>query len=490
MLSPSKEEFLDRATEGRPIPVVRDVLGDIETPVAAYWKLAHDETYSFLLESVTGGERLARYSILGVRPKTVLRTRGRSVRRVTGRDESRSELAEGQDPLDLLKDALGPQVTHDASNLPGFIGGAVGMMAYDLVRFFERLPDNTEDDLSIDDMAMMVADAVVVFDHARNLIRIIVLAEPTANGYDRAVAEIERIVTRLRRPLPTLPAARGDRGKVLSNMTPDDYKQAVRRTVDYIAEGDGVQMVISQRFSTSVRAHPLTIYRALRSLNPSPYMFLLRFGDFDVIGASPEALVTLTDQRARVRPIAGTRPRGETPQQDAALAAELLSDEKERAEHIMLVDLGRNDLGRVCEYGSVKVEELMEVELYSHVMHIVSEVTGTLRADLDAFDLVRATFPAGTVSGAPKVRAMEIIDELEPTRRGLYAGAVGYFSASGDMDTCIAIRTILLQGERAYVQAGAGIVYDSVPERELEETERKASACLRAIDLAQYGLDV
>jgi anthranilate synthase component I len=272
-------------------------------------------------------------------------------------------------------------------------------------------------------------------------------------------------------------------------VTQERFIQNVIQTKKYIAEGDGIQMVIAQRFETPVEAHPLTIYRALRSLNPSPYMFLLRFGDFDVVGASPEILVSLDGNEARVRPIAGTRWRGETHEQDVALGEELLADEKERAEHIMLVDLGRNDLGRVCKYGSVKVNELMNVERYSHVMHIVSDVTGELNANQDAYSLIRATFPAGTVSGAPKVRAMEIIDELEPTRRGLYAGAVGYFSSHGDMDTCIAIRTILIKDGKAYVQAGGGIVYDSIPENEYQETRNKAKACLRAIEMAQQGLE-
>lgn len=481
-----RDEFL-RLGEGRQsVPLWTDLLADVETPLSAYWKLAHDETYSFLLESVTGGEQLARYSILGIRPRLVLRTRGRSVRRFTRSGEARSELADGQDPLDLLKAEMA-----EGTKLPGlpkFFGGAVGMLGYDLVRFFERLPDSTLDDLGTDDMAMMLADSVVVFDHAKNLLRIIVNAAPTPEGYDLARAEIERIADRLRRPLPELPSTRGAAHPVTANRTREDFEGAVERVREYIAAGDGIQMVLSQRFATKVEAHPLSIYRALRSLNPSPYMFLLRFGEFDLVGASPEILVSLTGREARVRPIAGTRWRGESEEEDKRLGLELLEDEKERAEHIMLVDLGRNDLGRVSAIGSVRVNALMEIERYSHVMHIVSDVTGTLAERQDAFDLIRATFPAGTVSGAPKVRAMQIIDELEPTRRGMYAGAVGYVGNDGDTDLCIAIRTIFLKDGVAYVQAGAGLVYDSVPSKEFEECGNKAKACLRAIEIAQAGL--
>jgi anthranilate synthase component I len=317
---------------------------------------------------------------------------------------------------------------------------------------------------------------------------VVVNAEPSPGGYDRAQEEIERVVARLRSPLPPIPGAVQEPRPVAANRDAQDFQEAVQKTIRYISQGDCIQTVLSQRFETDTDAHPLTVYRALRSLNPSPYMFLLRLGEFDVIGASPEILVGLEGDAARVRPIAGTRKRGDNEQEDARLADELLADEKERAEHIMLVDLGRNDLGRVCRYGSVEVNDLMVIERYSHVMHIVSDVKGTLDPKRSGMDLVRATFPAGTVSGAPKVRAMQIIDELEPTRRGLYAGSVGYFSATGDLDLCIAIRTILMKGGKAFVQAGAGIVYDSVPEREHEECRNKAAACLRALDLAAQGL--
>ncbi len=487
-MSPDKAEFLRGASEGRTAPVYRDILADLETPLSAYWKLAQDEPYSFLLESVTGGEQLARYSMIGVRPRLVLRSKGRTLRTITQASESRTEISDGQDPLDVLRKEL-PNSAVTIEGMPKFCGGAVGMLSYDLVRFFEEIPETTQDDLGVDDMTMMLTDTVVVFDHARNLIRIIVQAKGTAEGYDLACAEIERVTSRLKRPLPDLPAQRLPTTAVTSNMEPDLFENAVKRTIEYITAGDGVQVVLSQRFSTQVQAHPLTIYRALRSLNPSPYMFLLRFGDFDVIGASPELLVSLDKRVARVRPIAGTRERGKTEKQDRELEEELLADQKERAEHVMLVDLGRNDLGRVCEYGSIRVNDLMVIERYSHVMHIVSDVTGLLKQGLDAFDLLRAIFPAGTVSGAPKIRAMEIIEELEPTRRGCYAGAIGYIGSNGDMDTAIAIRTIVLKDGTAHVQAGAGIVYDSVPSKEFEESGSKARAALKAIEMAQQGLE-
>ena len=488
MLTPTREEFLRGA--GRPTrkAVVREVLADVETPLGAYWKLAHDETYSFLLESVTGGEQVSRYSVLGVHPRAVLRTKDGKVRRLSPEGETDFELEKGEDPLHLLQREMGEAVAIDIPGLPAFAGGAVGMLAYDVVRYFERLPDTTTDDLQLPDMAMMLVDVVVVFDHAKNLIKIVAMTDGTERGYDRAEREVQAVVDRLARPLPPLPKDQHEPHPVACNVDQAFFEGMVRRMKEYITQGDGVQMVPSQRFETPVEAHPVTVYRALRSINPSPYMFILRFGDFDLVGASPELLVSLHGQKARVRPIAGTRWRGQTPQEDDALADELIHDEKERAEHIMLVDLGRNDLGRVCQTGTVRVNDLMVIERYSHVMHIVSDVTGELRPELDAYSLFRATHPAGTVSGAPKVRAMQIIDELEPTRRGSYAGAVGMFSHTGDLDTCIALRTILLKDGVAYVQAGGGVVYDSDPTLEYNESRNKAAAALRAIERAQRGL--
>lgn len=488
MLVPDRDAFGQLGSSGQPVPVVREVLADLLTPLGAYWRLAHDEPVSFLLESVTGGEQISRYSLIGVRPRRVVRTKGQTVQVRDGAGPwTTRDLEPGEDPLAVLKAEM-PVRPVAVEGLPPFVGGAVGALGYDLVRFFERLPDANPDDLDFPDLAMMLTDAVVVFDHAKNLIKVVVLADPTEEGYDRAEAEIDRLTQRLTGELPTLPSGRYPAHPVTSNQSQSEYEGAVRTMKEYIAAGDGIQMVPSLRLATPVDAHPLTVYRCLRSLNPSPYMFLLRFEEFDVVGASPEILVSLKGTEARVRPIAGTRWRGKDQSEDMRLEMELLADEKERAEHIMLVDLGRNDLGRVCRTGTVRVEELMVVERYSHVMHIVSDVRGELAPGLDALDLVRATFPAGTVSGAPKIRAMEIIDEVEPTRRGLYAGAVGYLSAQGDFDAAIAIRTILIRAGTAYVQVGAGIVFDSDPAREYEECRNKAMAALRAIELAQAGL--
>lgn len=495
MLRPDQDDVARLAKGGRRVPVYAELLADLETPTSAYWKLAHDRPRSFLLESVTGGESLARWSFIGVpidarpgassRRARFLRTRGR-----VGRlDEQEVVVPEGKTPLDVLRPLVRDRGYARVEGLPPFTGGAVGMLSYDIVRFFERLPDMTVDDLECDDMAMLLCETTVAFDHARNRILVISHADDQPGSYDSAAAEIASIVERLRSPLPPLPQYRGESPGFTSNMSRDAYEEAVSRTIEYIRAGDGVQMVISQRFSAPVHSHPLSLYRALRSINPSPYMYLLRFGDYDVVGASPEILVTLKDRRVRVRPIAGTRPRGATEEEDKRLEHELLADEKERAEHIMLVDLGRNDIGRIAEPGSVCVNDFMVVERYSHVMHLVSDVTGLAREGLDAFDVLRACFPAGTVSGAPKVRAMEIIEELEPTRRGCYAGAVGYFGFNGDMDMAIAIRTVFLKGGVAHVQAGAGIVFDSVPEREWEECHNKARAVMRAIEMAETGFD-
>lgn len=485
---PSPTPPAETTQTGAPVWVIRELLADVETPVSAYWKLAHDEPYSFLLESVTGGEQVGRYSLLGVRPRAVLRSKnGRVMRDVPG-DTTYGELAPDQDPLDLLKAELGAPVPQTEPGLPPFAGGAVGMLAYDIVRYFERLPDSCMDDLNVDDLAMMLTSTVVAFDHAKNLIKIMAPAEPTEAAQAAARKEVDRVAERLQGPLPPLPAGTYPVHPVETNIPQTEFEEMVRRMIAYITQGDGVQMVPSQRFSSQLDAHPLTLYRALRSINPSPYMFLLRFIEYDVVGASPELLVSLHDGKAHVRPIAGTRWRGATEEEDRRLGEELLADEKERAEHVMLVDLGRNDVGRVCKYGSVSVNDLMILERYSHVMHIVSDVTGDLRDDLDAYDLLRACFPAGTTTGAPKVRAMEIIDDLERTRRGSYAGAVGFVSTSGNMDTCIALRTMLVKDGKAYIQAGGGVVYDSDPGYEYRESCNKARASLKAIEMAQRGL--
>lgn len=491
----------DRATvrrlfeQGDLVPVYRTLLADLETPVSVFLKLTQSDSVSFLLESVEGGEQIGRYSFLGVQPKGVLTVQGNAVRVTRNGNTVERALAPGEDALHAIAREFERVHPVKLDGLPRFVGGAVGYLAYDIVRAIEKLPDTATDDLGLPDAAFLLADTLVIFDHAKH--RLIVLANAHNTGdpdaaYDDALARIDAITAQLQQPLPPqpepIPAPEADR-TLRSNVTRERFEEMVRAAKEYIAAGDAFQIVLSQRFSRTTTAQPFSIYRALRALNPSPYMFFLRFGDqFSLIGASPEMMVRLEDGTATVRPIAGTRPRGATEAEDAALAAELLADEKERAEHVMLVDLGRNDLGRVCAYGTVRVPEMMVVERYSHVMHIVSQVEGKLRPGLDAFDLLRATFPAGTLSGAPKVRAMQIIEELEGTRRGPYGGAVGYFSFDGSMDTCITIRTMVMRGNTVYFQSGAGIVADSDPAREYEESVNKARAVAAAVESAEAGL--
>ncbi len=480
------------------IPVYREFAADLETPVSVYLKLMDEVGPSFLLESVEGGEQVGRYSFVGVNPRGMLSLNGRTVTDIREDQTFTRELADGEDLLDVLKAELAQFKLADVPGLPRFNGGAVGYLGYDVVRFFEHLPETAVSVLNIPDAIFLLADTLVVFDHARH--RLIILANAPVSddveaAYVQAIQRIEVVSEKLLRPLPAVPrrrwGAKGNgRGQQLqSNMTPDQYQHIVAQAKEHIAAGDIFQVVLSQRFSRQTSAHPFAIYRALRMLNPSPYMFYFDFGqhDLQVIGASPEMHVRLEDGIASVRPIAGTRHRGTTPDEDEKLAAELLADPKERAEHVMLIDLGRNDIGRVSEYGTVNVKDLMVIEKYSHVMHIVSHVEGKLKAGMDAYDLMRATFPAGTVSGAPKVKAMEIIEKLEGERRGLYAGAVGYFSYDGSMDTCIAIRTMVMQDDMVYVQAGAGIVADSDPATEQQECENKAKALLVAVDRAEQG---
>lgn len=492
----SREQFRSKSREGNLIPVYREILADRLTPVSAFEAIA-GEGYAFLLESVEGGERLARYSFLGTDPFLVLRGKGATVTITEGRRNHTSVLAPGDDLLTVLKDLMGRYHLVPVEGLPRFCGGAVGYLAYDMVRFFERLPETAVDDLDIDDGCLLFTDSLLIFDHVKHLIKVLcnarIAGDPDA-AYDSAIARIETLIQQLKAP-PSLGTPAKDGGedqlplKVESNLTQERYETNVRRCKEYIAAGDAFQIVPSQQFKIQYHARPFEIYRALRSINPSPYMYYLALGDKYIVGSSPEILVTVERDRVRVRPIAGTRRRGADEVEDAALEAELLADEKERAEHIMLVDLGRNDVGRVSEYGTVKVDELMVIERYSHVMHIVSNVSGRLSPDRDVFDVLRACFPAGTVSGAPKVRAMEIIEEMEPTRRGVYAGAVGYFSFNGDMDTAIAIRTVLLKDGIAYVQAGGGVVADSDPAAEFQESCNKAKAVIHAIELAEAGLD-
>jgi anthranilate synthase component 1 len=491
------------------IPVYRVFPADLETPVTVYIKLMDTLGASFLLESVEGGEQVGRYSFVGVDPRGMVSLDGERVtisHDVPGRQEEQQtrQLAGDEDILDVLKAELGRFTPADLPGLPRFSGGAVGYLGYDVVRFFEKLPHTADKVLALPDAVFLLADTLVVFDHARHQLIILANAHLAGNSADDpalaymdAVERIERVSERLMRPLPAIPRRMGlgdgnGRGpeSLTTNKSQEQYEAMVRQAKEHIAAGDIFQVVLSQRLSRRTDAHPFAIYRALRMLNPSPYMFYFNFGrlGFQVIGASPEMHVRLEDGLASVRPIAGTRWRGQTEEEDIALAEDLLADEKERAEHVMLVDLGRNDIGRVSEYGTVNVRDLMVVERYSHVMHIVSHVEGRMRPGLDAFDLMRATFPAGTVSGAPKVRAMEIIEELEAERRGVYAGAVGYFSHDGSMDTCIAIRTMIMQDDTIYVQAGAGIVADSDPAYEYQECLNKASALTVAIEQAEQGL--
>lgn len=482
MIRPGKSEFKRLCAGENRVPIYAEMLADLQTPVSVYWKLANHSKNSFLLESVTGGERLSRYSFIGADAKVTIKTKGRTV----FVNNKVQEMNAHETPLDVIRKHIGAQPYTRIEGLPRFTGGAVGTLSYDLVRFFEKIPTDTDDDLECPDVSMLLCDRMIAFDHAKS--RILVIAHASnEQEYDEACHTILETIEHLKRPLPSLPTAEKSNPNFQSNMSRDAFESAVRKAIQYIEEGDVVQVVISQRFSTEANAHPLMIYRALRSLNPSPYMYLLRFGDMDIIGASPEVLVTYEEGRVRVRPIAGTRHRGKTEEEDQKIEQELINDEKERAEHLMLVDLGRNDVGRIAKPGTVKMNEFMVVERYSHVMHIVSDVTGIVRDDLDSFNVFQACFPAGTVSGAPKVRAMEIIEELEPTRRGTYAGAVGYFGFNGDMDMAIAIRTILLKNGRAHIQAGAGIVFDSIPENEWQECHNKAKAVIDAVTITETG---
>ncbi len=507
---PSLPDFRELADgEANLIPVLRTFAADLETPVTVYIKMMDSMGPSFLLESVEGGERVGRYSFVGVDARGMIALEGNqltiSSNLAFGRpDISARTLEEKQDILDVLKEELARFKAADVPGLPRFSGGAVGYLGYDVVRFFEKLPDTAEKVMNIPDAVFLLADTLVVFDHARHQLSILANAylDDAENGdvemaYVDAIQRIERVSERLLRPLPSIPTRRSYRNgngrgpeTLNGNKSQAEFETMVEQAKEYIAAGDIFQVVLSQRLGRKTDAHPFAIYRALRMLNPSPYMFYFDLGPlgFQVIGASPEMHVRLEDGLGSVRPIAGTRWRGESEQEDALLEVELLADEKERAEHVMLVDLGRNDIGRVSEYGSVEVKDLMIIERYSHVMHIVSHVEGKIRPDKDAYDLMRATFPAGTVSGAPKVRAMEIIEELEGERRGLYAGAAGYFSHDGSMDTCIAIRTMLVQDDFVYVQAGAGIVADSDPTREYQECINKAMALLVAVEQAEQGL--
>ncbi len=490
MYTPTWEEFKEKSSNGNLIPVYREVLADLETPVSAFLKI-DDGSYSFLLESVEGGDQIAQYSFLGSNPSVIFQAKGQAV---TITEDGMSNELLCEDPLGHLKELLARYKPVAVEGIPRFFGGAVGYVGYDCARFFEKLPDDTQDDLELPDIFFIITDTILIFDHVNHKILVVCNAQvddDPERAYRDATRQIDAMVSALERPL-TYPRYRAPKPApklhLTSNFRQEEFEDVVKVAKEYIRAGDIFQVVLSQRFSTQVKAPPFDVYRALRSINPSPYMFYLNFGALKLVGASPEMLVRVEDDVIDLRPIAGTRPRAIKEFDDVELERDLLSDEKERAEHIMLVDLGRNDVGRVAELGSVHVTELMVIERYSHVMHIVSNVRGTLRTDCGSFDVLRATFPAGTLTGAPKIRAMEIIEELEPLKRGPYGGTMGYFSFSGNLDTCIIIRTLIIKGNMAYIQAGAGIVADSVPTNEYFETLNKALAVVKAIEIAEAGL--
>ncbi len=497
MIYPKREEFKRLAAKGNVIPVYRELLADMETPVSAFLKIDRGR-FSYLLESVEGQEKIGRYSFLGSQPSLIFRSKGRRIeilRREKGRFRKRTFITEGN-PLEEIRRLIKEYRFVSNEKLPRFCGGLVGYIGYDMVRFFEEIPDDNPDEPGFHDAVFFLTDTILIFDHVERKIKVVYNAclkpkEDLDAVYDRAQAAVEEIACRLLRPLKSRrrqPKASEKPASLESNMSRSEYKKAVNRAKEYIRSGDIIQTVISQRFKTLLDIAPFDLYRALRIVNPSPYMYYLNLDGVKIVGSSPEVMVRCEDGVAEVRPIAGTRPRGDSEEDDRRLSRELLSDPKELAEHIMLVDLGRNDLGRICRYGSVEVKELMRIEKYSHVMHIVSDVKGILPRHYDGIDLIRATFPAGTVTGAPKIRAMEIIDELENTRRGPYSGCVGYLSFSGNLDMCITIRTVLIKNGYLYIQAGAGIVADSVPETEYKETVNKARALLKALEVARQDL--
>ena len=486
----NQSEFNALAAQGyNRIPLVVETFADLDTPLSLYLKLAN-QPYSYLLESVQGGERFGRYSIIGLPAKTRIVAHGRNVEVLKNNEVV--EAVQDTNPLDFVQDYQRRFKVPPYQGLPRFTGGLAGYFGYETVRYIERrLADTVKaDHINVPDVLLMVSEELAVVDNLSGKLYFIVYANPAeANAYNNARTRLADLIKRLRQSVAIPESHPMPANEAVSEFGEANFKAAVEKAKRYIFDGDIMQVVLSQRMSQPFAAPPLSLYRALRSLNPSPYMFYYDMGDHHVVGASPEILVRLEDGTVTARPIAGTRPRGKTREQDLALAEELLADPKERAEHVQLMDLGRNDVGRVAQTGTVKVTDNMMIERYSHVMHIVSNVEGKLKPGMDAIDVLKATFPAGTVSGAPKVRAMEIIDELEPSKRGIYAGAVGYLGFNGDMDVAIAIRTGVIKNNMLYVQAGAGIVADSVPESEWMETQNKARAVLRAAEIVNLGLD-
>lgn len=495
MFTPTFEQFKKFAAQGNLIPVYRESLADLDTPVSVFSRFA-DDRYAFLLESVEGGEQWGRYSFIGIQPQTLFTVADGKARLHEPSGVRDLPVPAGQPPLFALRAILKQHTPVQVPGLPRFFGGAVGYLGYESVRSFEpRLPA-PKNDPGVPEACFVFADQLAIFDNVRHTVKVVVCARldghaSVEHAYNDACRRIEAIEARLRTSQPApLREPKHHLAEPVPNQTKDGFCRAIEKIKEYILNGDIIQAVYSQRFETELPASPLTVYRALRLINPSPYTFFLKMDEHMLIGSSPEVLVRLTGDVAETRPIAGTRPRGATEQEDRDLADELLRDEKERAEHVMLVDLGRNDLGRVATTGSVQVKDFMTVERYSHVMHIVSNVQGILKPGLDAFDLLASAFPAGTLSGAPKIRAMEIIHELEPGARGVYGGAVGYFAFDGSMDLAITIRTLEVRGRKVFLQVGAGIVADSEPEREYEETLNKGRGMFRALHMAANGLEI
>jgi len=487
MIYPSKKEFIKLAKKGNLIPVYKEIAADLDTPVSSFLKIDEGD-YSYLLESVEGEENMARYSFLGSNPSHIFKSKGRDIEIIENK-KARCYKTES-DPLAEIKKFMEQFRFVNIKGLPRFCGGLVGYIGYDMIRFFEDIPDKNPDDLKLPDSIFVLTDTILIFDHVMHRIKIVSNAHVKGNpsrSYNEAVKKIGRIEKKLLKieAANRKPKTVNREVKIKSNFTETSFSKIVREAKEYIKNGDIIQVVLSQRLEVNLeKREPFGIYRRLRSINPSPYMYYLKLKDIKLIGSSPEIMVRCEDKKIELRPIAGTRPRGKDETEDAKLEKELLADPKEKAEHIMLVDLGRNDVGRVSDFDSVCVQELMRIEKYSHVMHIVSDIIGKLSESKSEYDVIRASFPAGTVTGAPKIRAMEIIDELENVKRGPYAGCVGYFSFSGNIDTCITIRTILVKKDRAYIQAGAGIVADSEPKREYQETLNKAKALIKAIEEA------
>ncbi len=492
---PDEKEYLNLTRQGNLIPVYREILGDRETPVSAYFKIAQTSSYAFLLESVEGQEKLARYSFLARDPEVILKSKnqlveiihlkkGKVVQKMTRLTES---------PWNFIRTLISPYKFVKIPGLPRFCGGLVGYIGYDMIRFLERLPDQPKDDLQLPDMCLVLAQSLMIFDHLNHTIKVVSLCKIKAKDsikgkkktYQQAIKDINQLIQDLQKPLNEHIQSKqkplDPKSIVRSNLSKKEFLKIILSAKNEIKAGEIIQTVLSQRFEVPMTTDPFHIYRTLRALNPSPYMYYLNFNELKIIGASPEMLIRCEDGLVNTRPIAGTRKRGKDDKEDEQLMKDLLKDPKEKAEHVMLVDLGRNDLGRVCQKGTVKVTEFMTIEKYSNVIHIVSNVSGKLKAGCDSLDALQAAFPAGTVSGAPKIRAMEIIDELENVSRGPYAGCIGYFSFSGNLDTCITIRSIVVKGDKAYIQAGAGIVADSQPRREYTETVNKAKSQILAI---------